>query len=258
MSGDVPAEGDRLLQVFYPYLQETVEVFQVERVFERLDRFLRLMHERFGGADDERDRQIDVRFEAQRSRRPIRPTTEALKTAFPVRGELLAGPAVPLAVGPDSEQIALGRFRALERLTTDGRIEWRPPTAPNALVGTLLGDRQQSFTLLLQSVEGHLGVRCVSPVGRVDPRADVERIASEARTLRVRVGAVYDGRFEQYDLTAEGDVLLGEPSSDAARVRWLVATVAAAADRLEEVLLEIDRDPAAFHDDLAKEAQFER
>jgi hypothetical protein len=35
-------------------------------------------------------------------------------------------------------------------------------------------------------------------------------------------------------------------------------TVASAADRLEEVLLEIDNDPALFHDDLAKEANFER
>jgi hypothetical protein len=69
---------------------------------------------------------------------------------------------------------------------------------------------------------------------------------------------VYDARFKQYDLTAEGDVLLGAPTSDAERVRWLLETVASAADRLEEVLLEIDNDPALFHDDLAKEADFER
>ena len=101
-------------------------------------------------------------------------------------------------------------------------------------------------------------MRCISPVGRVDPRADTERIAREARHFRVHVGAVYDRRFKQYDLTAEGDVLLGESRTDAARVRWLVEAVAAAADRLEEVLLQIDNDPTLFHEDLAKEAGFER
>jgi hypothetical protein len=98
----------------------------------------------------------------------------------------------------------------------------------------------------------------VSPVGRVDPRADTERIAQEARSLQVRVGAVYDQRFKHYDLTAEGDVLLGEPSSDSARVRWLLEIVVSGADRLEEILLGIDNDPALFHDDLVKEAEFER
>ena len=69
---------------------------------------------------------------------------------------------------------------------------------------------------------------------------------------------MYDLRFKSYNLTAEGDVLLGQPSSDAARVRWLLDTVVSAADRLEEVLLELDDDPALFHDDLAREAEFER
>jgi len=52
--------------------------------------------------------------------------------------------------------------------------------------------------------------------------------------------------------------LLGPRSADLARVRWLIQTVAVAADRMEEVLLEIDNDPASFHDDLVKEADFER
>jgi hypothetical protein len=51
---------------------------------------------------------------------------------------------------------------------------------------------------------------------------------------------------------------LAESRTDAARVSWLIETVASAADRLEEVILEIDSDPALFHEDLAKEADFER
>ena len=258
MQVDEAPGGDDLLQVFYPYLGETVEVFQVQRVFERLNRFMRLMHERFGGSDDDRDRKIDVRFEAQHTPLDIAPVIEPLKSAFPVRRDLIAGPKAPLAVDPRSEKEILQRFNRLKDLAKDLPVEWHPKEAPNALIGTLSRERRQPFTLLLHSIEGALNVRCVSPVGRVDPRADTERIAQEARPLRVRVGAVYDARFKQYDLTAEGDVLLGAPTSDAERVRWLLETVASAADRLEEVLLEIDNDPALFHDDLAKEADFER
>jgi hypothetical protein len=101
-------------------------------------------------------------------------------------------------------------------------------------------------------------IRCISPVGKVDPRADTERIARESRSIRAKVCAVYDARFDEYDLTVEGDVLLGDPAADVGRVRWLIESVATAADRLEAVLLEIDHDPAAFKDGLEKEVDFER
>jgi hypothetical protein len=251
-------DGEHLLQVFYPYLPETVEVFQVDRVFERLDRFIRLMHERFGAADDDGDRKVDVQFEAARGRRRSLASTARLESAFPVKREMTTGPDRELAVVPRSEQEALVRFQRLAELAKDMPIEWRPGMGSSALVGTLNGARRQPFTLVLHSVNGALNVRCISPVGQVDPRADTERIAREARLLRARLGAVYDPRFRQYQLTVEGDILLGHRASDLARARWLVATVAAAADRMEEILLEVDLDPASFHEDLAKEADFER
>jgi hypothetical protein len=253
----IPA-GHDLLQVFYPYLHETVEVFQVQRVFERLNRFMRLMHEGFGDDDNEREKKIDVRFEAQRLHRDVAPVLEPLTSAFPVKREWLAGPKVPLAVPSGLEKGYLERFHRLEDLAAILPITWHPRQAPNALVGVLAADRHQPFTLLLHSIQGVLDVRCISPVGRVDPRADTDRIAAQARSLRVRIGAVYDQRFEQYDLTAEGDVLLGEPMSDAARVEWLIETVVWAADRLEHLLLDVDLDPAIFREDLEKETDFER
>jgi hypothetical protein len=42
---DRAPDNDEKLQVFYPYLKDTVEVLQVNRVFERMNTFLRLMHE---------------------------------------------------------------------------------------------------------------------------------------------------------------------------------------------------------------------
>jgi hypothetical protein len=259
MSAESAPGGPDLLQVYYPYLRETVEVFQVARVFERLNRFIRLMHESFGGAEDEGERKIDIQFEAQRGFRLIVPITESLKSSFPVRRELIAGPRTSLPVDRRSEANILQRFYELERrLAERMTIEWRQRAAPNALVGSLIAPRQQPFTLLLHSIEGRLNVRCVSPVGRVDPRTDTERIAREARSLPARIGAVYDPRFKQYDLTVEGDVLLNDPALDADRVQWLVSSVSGAADRLEEILLAIDRDAVEFAEDLQREADFER
>jgi hypothetical protein len=250
--------GDDLLQVFYPYLQETVEVFQVERVFERLNRFMRLMHEKFGEADDDRERKIDVRYEASNRRRDVAPILEPLRSAFPVDPGLVRGPKERLAVEPSSEKEILSRFQGLKDLRDELPIEWSAREARNSLVGTWKGERQQSFTLVLHSVDGMLTVRCISPIGWLDRRYGSEEIAASARPYRVRIGAVYDKRFEKYDLTAEGDVLLGAETADRARVRWLIETVVHAADRLEEALLEIDAAAERFHEDLAKEATFER
>ncbi|MGH7461040.1 MAG: hypothetical protein ACREMA_08425, partial [Longimicrobiales bacterium] len=258
-SSETQPEGEQKLQVLYPYLLETIEVFQVERVFERLNRFMRMMHEQFGAVDDDRDRKIDVSHAVQQPRRIAAPEQESLKSAFPVRRELLAGAKKRLAVEPTTETELLQRFQQLKHaLAAELPVEWHAKETPNSLVGTFSHGRQQPFTLLLHSIEGVLNVRCVSPVGRVDPNADFERIALEARPLQVRVGAVYDKRFEEYDLTVEGDVLLGKRASDVPRVRWLLETVVLAADRMEEVLLELDRDPAHFHEDLTREAEVER
>jgi hypothetical protein len=153
---------------------------------------MRLMHERFGESEDDRDCKIDVQFEAERGRRDIALATEPLKSAFPIRRELLSGVKVRLAVDPNSEKQIRERFRRLRDLASQLHVKWQLNEGPNALVGTLVRDRHQAFTLLLHSIEGAFNVRCISPVGRVDPRADTERISQEARDLRVRVGAVYD------------------------------------------------------------------
>lgn len=258
MRPEVIPEGDHLLQVFYPYLRETIEVCQVERVFERLNRFMRLMHERFGASDDERDRKINLKFEVQRNRSELAPISEPLKSAFPVKPEFLRAPSRTLAVDPKSEQEIVKRFNNLRTLDTQLGVEWAASNSRNALLGTLSGTRRQSFTLLLHSIDGALVVRCISPVGHVDEAKNMDRISELSQTLKVRVAAVYDPRYKQYGLTSEGDVLLGSPSSDIARVGWLIETVAWAADRLEASLLDVDTDPESFRNDLEREVEFER
>lgn len=247
-------EGDELLQVYYPYLRETIEVCQVERVFERLNRFMRLMHERFGGSDDYRDKKINLQFEIQRSRPELAPVSEPLKSAFPVRRELLRGPARSLAVSPDGERVVIERFNSLRLLAAELDIKWLPSESPTVLLGSMPSSRQQSFELRLHSMDGALTVRCTGPIGRIAPGAQTDDISVTARALKVRIAAVYDPRFKQYELRAEGDVLLGRPSCDAARVRWLIQTVLQGADQLERELREAENEPTLFGADIGDEA----
>ena len=47
------------LKVYFPHLQDTIEVVQVQRVLTRMNTFLRLMHEGLI-LPDEKDRRIDL------------------------------------------------------------------------------------------------------------------------------------------------------------------------------------------------------
>lgn len=251
--------GDDLLQVYYPYLRETVEVYQVNRVLERMNRFLRLMHESVGTPDDGGERKINLLEEVQNAVRASPVSREPLKSSFPVDKRLLSGPRRPLAVSQRLATELIERFRNIQNALFRNGVTWESVTSDHARIGNrCVGNRQQTFTLFLHTIGGVANVRCVSPIGRVDVSAETERISIAAREMRVRVCAVYDSRFQHYNLTAEHDVLLGAEEYDARRVAWLVHTTVNAADELEAILLETDAAPAGFREDLAQEPHFER
>lgn len=256
---DRPPGGDELLQVYLPYLRETVEVYQVNRVLERMDRFIQLMHETLGNQDDEADRRINLIQEIQSQPRPPQPHREPLRSAFPVRPEMLRGAKRRLAVSRDTHDDLLQRFWSIqERLEKEG-VSWEPRLNPTSRIGKIhLGDRQQAFTIFLHSIEGVPNVRCVSPIGQIDAEVEVDEITKSARRHQARVAAVYDRRFHRYNLTAEADVLLGETAADETRVMWLIKTTTAAADELELTLLRLDEEAAVFRTDLEQEPHFER
>ncbi len=251
--------GDELLQVYYPHLRDTIEVLQVDRVLERINRFVRLMHENLGGAEAE-ERTLDMSKEMLRERRDTRQLSEPLMTAFPVRDEFVQAPDRPLAVTPDTAADLRARFAALPHSVCDeGLVTWEDCINENALLGTIpLRTRSQPFTLILRSTHGLPTVRCVSPVGQVDLDLEGEEIAGAVRGTGVRIGAEYDERMSSYNLTIEGDVVLGDRRHDAERVKWLLQQVTAVADHLEEAVLEKDQPMAAFRDDLAGEASYAR
>ena len=226
--------GDEKLQVHYPYLGETVEVLQVSRVLERVDRFLRLMHEGLQTTGNE-ERRIVLEREMRREIRMPQAITTSLKTAFPVPGWALGGSKVALCVGPEFERSARERFERLRRIEVPGLpIEWAPGGTPGVLVGTAhLGDRRQMFRATLASVEDWLAVRCTSPIGRVSEGADLSAMRDAVAKAPIQIVLAEVGNPIEWSLACEEEVLLAEEEHDAARVAWLVGRVVRAADRLE-------------------------
>lgn len=256
-----PARPDELLQVYYPHLQDTVEVLQVQRVLERMTVFLRLMHEGLSPARRD-ERRIETDKEFVRGSHFTERSRERLKSAFPIRPRDLRGEVRDLVISPAVAKSVETRFRRLAAGPLPSVVvRWDPAGTPGILLGTaVLGTRQQPFSLLFRSVGPRLAVRCVSPVGRVLAASEsgevVAAIVARAAELGARVGAYEVEDKHSYDLTVEGDVLLADERSwDLARVGPLVRRTTEHADALEQQFLPgHDEGLAKFRDDLEAEA----
>jgi len=93
-----PPSDDKFIQVHYPHLRDTVEVLQVRRVLQRLNRFLTLIHKSGQGTEDI-DSRINMAEEILDELVEIPPIKGVLKSAFPVQkgwlnGELKGSDAV--------------------------------------------------------------------------------------------------------------------------------------------------------------------
>jgi hypothetical protein len=137
-----------MLQVYYPHLENTVEVLQVDRVIARMNEFLRLMHEGLiVRATNERS--IDTAKEIVRGRQWVEPIRDRLQTAFPVRPEHTEGDNRPLVVTETHAHVLSTRFAHLASTLLPGlTVEWEPQAEPGILHGTArLGSRIQPLTL---------------------------------------------------------------------------------------------------------------
>jgi hypothetical protein len=180
-----------------------------------------------------------------------------LKTAFPIEQRHLNGQHTPLAADPALATALESRFSGLAKPNLDGlAIEWTESDSKGRLTGTVrLVPRKQPFTLLLRSIGSHPMVRCVSPVGCVEPGDNAEAVTEINRRLRAKVGAIETDEQRSYDLTVEGEVLLDTTGeSDAVRVAALIRRVTRQADRLEHEHLDRDEELETFQLDLGKEA----
>lgn len=253
------SEGDKL-SVFFPHLQDTVEVVQVRRLLTRMNTFLRLMHEGLLVEEGE-DCRLDLGQELNREMKPVPQISERLQSAFQIRAEDLMGSTTDLAVTASNAEEARRNFEALGTEPLPGLdIHWEAGPRTGQLFGTVqLGSRQQPFTLLLRSFAGRLFVRCLSPVGRVFEDRDVDRIQSALPSPAPRIGVIQAEAEHTYDLTVEEDVLVpDDPGTYQHRVAWLVRHVTRAADDLERSQLPgADQPLSQFRSDLGKEMSHE-
>jgi len=250
--------GDELLQVHFPHLQDTVEILQVERVLERMNVFLRLMHEGLV-TNAVADKHIDVQQTLARGRRPVEVITKRLQSAFRIEDALLNGGIRELEVTQALAETITDRLQALRTTVRNPMsIKWSSSQNSGQLLGTmkLNSGRIQPFTLVIDSLESRLVLRCVSPVGVVDFKAMGEAIAVSASSHRVRLSAVTDRDEGSYNLTVQEDVLLADRRHDAPRASALLERVGAEADRIELIHLPgQDRSLDVFHDTLLQEGR---
>jgi len=250
--------GEDWLQVYFPFLRDTVEVLQVERVLDRMNTFLRLMHEgSFASPVDQR--RINVEQEIVAPRPKIDTIKTPLESAFPIFDRVLQGSKRSLVVGPEVAVEILERFERLAETVFEGAsIQWAPHPPKGSLLGTVVlkSRRIQPFTLLLRSESGRAVVRCISPIGRTDYDESPDSISRLAAHVPSRVGAISTSDDRTYDLTVEDDVLLCAPDHDFERVRQLIVRVTNSADHMEFQHFEGARDEAlqAFEYDLRSEA----
>lgn len=248
--------GEELLQVFYPHLEDTVEVLQVQRVLERMNTFLRLMHEGLSVPKGDH-RTVDVSRELVNGRRRVEAIRERLQTAFPIPEWAKQGTRRTLATNPETASALIDRFNRVRENPLPGLdVEWEGSAVAGQLLGTvrLKSGRIQPFTLLLKSDGQYLVVRCVSPVGQVGPEEGMPAIVESVHRRRARIGAILGQDESSYDLTVEDDVLLGAPEFDQTRIAALLRHVAENADVLEQVHLEGRDEPfSTFASDLRRE-----
>jgi Type III restriction enzyme, res subunit/Helicase conserved C-terminal domain len=229
---------DELLQVYYPHLNDTVEVLQLRRVYERLNRFMRMMHEGLGVPQKEQA-EVHVGEEGLRFQVDTQAIRTPLVSAFKVTPAMTQGERIPLAVTTEAAERMRDRLDAIEKLVAEMGATSITRREGHQVVGEMqLGSRVQPFTVILRSLRGQPLLRCVSPVGQVGTDYWDDDFASLLKaTPFVRLALERNERFESYDVAIEGDILLGAPPYDLGRARDLIHAVITAADRLEDQVL---------------------
>jgi hypothetical protein len=232
-------DGAELLQVYYPHLEDTVEVLQVQRVLARMNTFLRLMHEGFSVPSGDH-RSVDVGREVIDRRRAVETICGQLRTGFPILSWALQGGRQELATDDSKMAAMLERFKGLSAASYRGLvIEWERASRVGTLWGTvtLANGRARRLALQLKSDGEWMVVRCVSNFGRVDLESKMMTVEENALTRQARIGAILGREEAVYDLTIEDDVLLGDPPQDVRRVTVLLNRVVEQSEILEQIHL---------------------
>ncbi len=260
--------GEALLQVHYPYLPDTVEVLQVQRVFERMNKFLRAIHHT--GAEHDGDSRIDTNAEFARRPQDIHQIKTPLESVFKVVDADLQGPHVDVTVPDRALRQKLAHLDFLLAQLEDAvRVEWDPHDESKAQrFGTVFvdgdrlaaagdgglpaGARRQPVALYLRtSATGELLLHGTSPVGLVSAQEHSARslLEIQSRLRGTKVCRLPTKHAGSYTVTAEADLLFAPGSTHVEELIDMIQRIAVGADLIERELLP-DRDRAL--DEFAK------
>jgi hypothetical protein len=247
------------LQVLYPFVSGTYEALQVQRVLERLNEHVRLLHESFGRhvrATPTLDPN-EVLVEDAATPLPL----DNLGEPYQIEPRWLAArrskyPVVDATVADEAASAFLG----LGARSSWGRypIRWSSPSSSLHLLGECsLGERRQPLDLRLLSLHGRPAVRITSPVGILD-RAQLRRLVSSPAVVDgPRIGVVRLGPRDRrsFSVTVE-DLLFVPAGKDLGKALvGRVTRVLEQADALEGSVLHSDHPLTVFAEDLHEEVR---
>ena len=251
-----PAEikDDDYLQVYFPYLRDTYEYVQMGVVFERLNRFLEMLHDlrlpRTGQASElDVSRQIHERADSV-----FQPYREPLKSGFPIPEELMPeGPAEP-AVQLENSRLLKYFDELATGLAARFRIEWSSANHAEhqrqgiAFVqdGRLLaadedpdraGVRQQPFSLGLRTTHGgRLLLRCTSPLGTVYQEQFAEVMRLQRAKPHLKICANMGDADDSYYLAVQTDLLFSRETTQPEELEHVFGKTLVGADEMEREL----------------------
>jgi hypothetical protein len=252
---------DDFLQVFFPYLADTVEIVQVQEVFRRMNRFLDLMHEAVQKTEADSSF-IDLTQRIVSTMAAVPPNRVPLRSSFAIDGRLLARtecrPTIPEQASPEETADLFNHF--LDGMSDRWVIEWagkRSDISRSGVVhlaaGSVLrtpvpsGDtRRQSFdvTLRTSAIGGHVLLRCSSPVGKIardDDDTIAEVLRAHQRLGRGKLCTVVDEEDDTLALRAERHILFVPETTQVTEVEDAIFSVVTCADELERCVFQTDQ-----------------
>ena len=251
------ADAADFLQVYYPHLQDTVEVLQVRRVLHRLNRFLQLIHQKKTDSQALGSR-INTAREMLEKLEAIPPLEGELKSAFPIRqhwleGELDATSVVRRDLHADEkhldqlwssfqERYAIRALRAADpllrrgyALVRQGRVMYRDADERGM---------EQPFRLQLRSQAAGDAtlLHCSSEVGPVEIEHDDDRLDELYKLqqkLKCAKVCVHPDPADRTDrISVEGDIVFHPDTTQFEELESLVTRTVRAAGVLANRLVE--------------------
>lgn len=238
-------DTQKKLQVFFPYLQETVEVFQVRHLLHGLDRFTEMMHKSLI-LQETGPTSIDLDAEIHREWKAAE-TESNLETAFPVSQEHLTLPESVLSPTPPFnwrlrlEKIAMANLGF-------SNVAFETMRDKPLLLGTarLRNGRVQPFGFYLKSIWGKICLQCISPIGLIEIDTLPEYLYQTAKYVPKNLMLYEYDDEASYNVSIDDEVLLGDGDTDATRAAALLRRVLETADFWEEKILAVDQDLSVF------------